>query len=81
MKKLMIASAFILSANVVGFAQTPPTPNQMMPKEDFAIRKQKILEHLQKMTECVNAAQSENDLKVCHEKNKHPHPERHQYKQ
>ena len=70
----LAALAFAVVTNVM--AQTPAEGQDGHPPRDFAKEKANILQHLQKMTNCINAAQSEADLKTCHEQNRPPHPPR-----
>jgi len=78
MKNLLFALT-IISASTLCFAQSsqvtqsaPATPAEATPtKNDFAMHKQKMTDHLQTMLTCVNNAQTDEALKACHAKSKH----------
>ena len=71
MKKLLLTITFSTISLGIFAQQMPPGLGQAS-SEDFAMHKSRILEHLRKMTECVNQAQDRTQMKSCRTQNPSP---------
>ena len=76
-KTKALLAGFIASLSLAALAQPAAPGSAPVDKANpppFAVKKAHLLDHLQKMTQCVTQANSDDDLKACHDKNPPPMP-------